>query len=155
MVAFLMGLQGGFTKFSCYLCFWDSRNTSLHYKKRNWLHRFSYNIGVYNVKQALLVEPKKVLRPPLHMKLGLIKQFVKKLNLERDAFNHMFLKLSEANIKGGVIVFLQVKRLMKSDSFSEKLSVLERRVCKSFVSVIEDFLGNYRADNFRKLWRNL
>ena len=32
MVAFLMSLQGGFTKFPCFLCLWDSRNTSLHYK---------------------------------------------------------------------------------------------------------------------------
>ena len=24
MMAFLMGLQGGFTKFPCYLCYWDS-----------------------------------------------------------------------------------------------------------------------------------
>ena len=30
MVAFLMGLQGGFTKFMCYLCLWDSRNTAIH-----------------------------------------------------------------------------------------------------------------------------
>ena len=35
MVAFLMGLQGGFTKFPCFLCLWDSRNASLHYKVKN------------------------------------------------------------------------------------------------------------------------
>ena len=35
MVAFLMGLQGGFTKFPCYLCLWDSRDTTSHYCKRN------------------------------------------------------------------------------------------------------------------------
>lgn len=27
MVAFLMGLQGSFTKYPCYLCLWDSRDT--------------------------------------------------------------------------------------------------------------------------------
>ena len=41
MVVFLMGLQGGFTKFPCYLCNWDSRSTALHYKKRNWPLRSS------------------------------------------------------------------------------------------------------------------
>ena len=35
MVAFLMGLQGGFTKFPCFLCLSDSRNTSLHYNVKN------------------------------------------------------------------------------------------------------------------------
>ena len=30
LVAFLMGLLQGFTKFPCYLCLWDSRNTNFH-----------------------------------------------------------------------------------------------------------------------------
>ena len=102
MVAFLMGLQGGFTKFSCYLCLWHSRNTALHYHQRSWPLRSSYDIGAHNVKQTPLVDPKKVLMPPLHIKLGLIKQFVKKLNPEGDAFKHiqeLFPKLSEAKVK--------------------------------------------------------
>ena len=44
----------------------------------------------------------------------------------------------------------QVKRLMKSNSFSEKLSTVERRAWKSFASVVEGLLGNYKADNFRE-----
>ena len=44
MVALLMGLQQGFTKFPCYLCLWDSRNTNFHYNKRNWPPRSSYDI---------------------------------------------------------------------------------------------------------------
>jgi len=36
MVAFLVDFQGGFTKFQYYLCLWDSRNTALHHKQRNW-----------------------------------------------------------------------------------------------------------------------
>ena len=49
------------------------------------------------MKQTPLVDPKKVLMPPLHIKLGLIKQFVKKLNPEGNAFKHiqeLFPKLS-------------------------------------------------------------
>ena len=157
-VAFLMGLQGGFTKLPCYLCLWDSRNTSLHYNKRNWPPRSSYNIEVHNVKQTPLAVPKKVLLPPLHIKLGFIEQFVKKLNSEGDAFKHiqeLFPKLSEAKIKGGVLVGLQVRRLMKSDSFSEKLSAVERRAWKSFVSVVKGFLGSHKADNFREIVEEL
>ena len=79
------------------------------------------------MKHALSVEPKKVLLPPLLIKLGFIKQFVKKLNPEDDTFRHiqeLFSKLSEAKIKGRVFVGPQVKRLMKSNSFSEKLSAV-------------------------------
>ena len=31
MVSFLMGLQGSFMKFPCFLCLWDSRDTTAHY----------------------------------------------------------------------------------------------------------------------------
>ena len=34
MVAFLLGLQDGFTKFPCYLCHRDSRDTIAHYHRR-------------------------------------------------------------------------------------------------------------------------
>ena len=153
-----MGLQQGFTKFPCYLCLWDSRNTNFHYNKRNWPSRSSYGIETHNVKHTPLVKPKKVILPPLHIKLGLIKQFAKKLNPESDAFKHiqeLFPKLSEAKVKAEIFVGSQVKRRMKSDSFSEKLSAVERRAWKSFVSVVEGFLGNHKADNFRNIVEKL
>ena len=153
-----MGLQGGFTKFPCFLCLWDSRNTSLHYKVKNWPLRSSYDVGIHDVKLAPLVDAKKVLIPPLHIKLGLIKQFVEKMNPEGEAFKRMqelFPKLSEAKVKGGIFVGPQVKRLMQSDSFLEKLSVVERRVWESFVSVVKGFLGNHKVPNFKNIVEEL
>ena len=131
---------------------------SLHYKKRNWPLRSSYDVGDHNAKQTPLVQPKKVITPPLHIKLSLIKQFVKKLNPEGDAFKHiqqLFPKLSEAEVKAGVFVGPQVKKLIKSDSFFEKLSAVEKRAWKSFVSVVEGFLGNHKVDNFREIVEEL
>ena len=145
-------------KVPCYLCLWDSRNTALHYHQRSWPLRSSYDIGAHNVKQTPLVNPKQVLMPPLHIKLGLIKQFVKKLNPEGDAFKHiqeLFPKLSEAKVKAGVFVGPQVKQLMKSAVFFEKLSVVERRAWESFVSVVEGFLGNHKADDFMETLEEL
>ena len=43
----------------------------------------------------------------------------------------------------------QVKRLMQSDSFLEKLSVVEKRAWESFVSVVKGFLGNHMVPNFK------
>ena len=34
IIAILTGLQGGFTKFPCFLCIWDRRNTKVHYNKK-------------------------------------------------------------------------------------------------------------------------
>lgn len=65
--------------------------------------------------------------PPLHTNLGLVKRFVKQLNLEGAALKQIqkpFPRLSEAKIKAGVFVGPHVKRLNASDSFPEKLSGL-------------------------------
>ena len=158
MVAFLVRLQGGFTTFQCYLCLWDSRNTALHYKKRNWPLRSSYEIGIYNVKQQPLVDAAIILMPPLHIKLGLIKQFVKQLDTEGEAFKYiqqLFPKLSEAKIKAGVFVGPEVKRLINSIDFPELLSEVERTAWMYFVSVVNGFLGKHRAENFMELVEGL
>ncbi|MGH0118403.1 UNVERIFIED_CONTAM: hypothetical protein FKN15_023339 [Acipenser sinensis] len=97
MVAFLMGLQGGFTKFPCYLCLWDSWDTKAHYHRRDWPQRTEFFVGRNNVKWEPLVDPRNVLMPPLHIKLGLMKQFVRALDKESAAFKYLqdfFPKLS-------------------------------------------------------------
>jgi len=37
VIALLLGLQLGYTKFPCFLCEWDSRDKAHHYVKRIWL----------------------------------------------------------------------------------------------------------------------
>ena len=49
-------------------------------------------LGEKNIKNVPLVNREKVLLPPLHIKLGLMKQFVKALDNEGEYFN----KVSEA-----------------------------------------------------------
>ena len=115
MIGFLTGLQGGFTNHPCFFCYWDSQATARHYETKDWPSRTSFVIGEKNIKWQLLVEQEKILTPPLHIKLGLIKQFVKALDHESIAFKHLeavFLKLSEAKIKAGVFVGPQIKKLM-------------------------------------------
>ncbi|XP_061421616.1 uncharacterized protein LOC133350847 [Lethenteron reissneri] len=107
MVAFLMGLQGGFAKFPCYLCLWDSRDTQAHYHRWDWPQRTEFSVGRNNVKWEPLVDPWKVLMPPLHINLGLMKQFVRAVDKESAAFKNLqdfFPKLSEAKVKTGVFV---------------------------------------------------
>ena len=36
MIGFLLGLQGGYTKYSCFLCLWDSRAAAQHYRTVQW-----------------------------------------------------------------------------------------------------------------------
>ena len=92
--------------------------------------------------------------PPLHIKLGLIKQFVKQLNTESEAFKYiqeLFPKLPGEKIKAGVFMGPEVKRLINSVDFPEMLSVIERTAWTCFVSVVNRFLSNHKAENYREL----
>ncbi len=77
VIGMLMGMQGGFTKYCGFLCLWDSRITGDHDTKREWQKRTTYELGMKSVQNVPLVDPKKIFLPPLHIKLGLMKNFVK------------------------------------------------------------------------------
>ena len=62
----------------------------------------SLETGSKNIINDPLVEPSKVLLPPLHIKLGLIKQFVKVLVKEGQCFQYVmsqFFQLFDAKLK--------------------------------------------------------
>ena len=86
VIALLLGLQQGFTKYSCFFCEWDSRARSLHYSRKDWPARKSLEQVIMNVENQPLVERSKILLPSMHLKLGLIKYFVKAMNQEEAAF---------------------------------------------------------------------
>ena len=73
-------MQLEYTKYCCFLCMWDSRDRSSHYIKKDCPAR-NLNTDEKNVIADPLVDPKDVLLPPLHIKLGLMKIFVKGMNL--------------------------------------------------------------------------
>lgn len=59
-----------------------------------------------NILRKNLVDQKNVLLPPLHIKLGLMKQFVKALPKDGRCFKYLYQKfphLSEAKLKEGVL----------------------------------------------------
>lgn len=106
VLTILFGMQGGYTKHPCYLCEWDSRAPN-RYAKTEWPSRQLFKIGQKNVLNLPLVRPEKVILPPLHLKLGFVKQFLTKLKFDGEAFRYLkevvFPKLSDAKLKGGNI----------------------------------------------------
>jgi len=88
-----------------FLCEWDGRAKTLHYLKRDWPPRKSLEVGEKNVQHPALAEWHKILLPPLHIKLGLMKNFVKAMDRTVSAFKYLaekFPQLSEAKIEEGV-----------------------------------------------------
>ncbi|KDR22943.1 hypothetical protein L798_00777, partial [Zootermopsis nevadensis] len=49
VIAILLGLQKGYTKYCCFLCEWGNRAKVMHYKKRSWPERKSLTPGMKNV----------------------------------------------------------------------------------------------------------
>src|ERR1700743_3261796 len=100
-----------------------------------------------NVKWEPLIDPRKVLVPPLHIKLGLIKQFVTALDKESAAFKYLqdlFPQLSEDKVNAGIFVGPQIKKIIGSDEFDKKLSRKEKAASNGFVAVVRGFLGNHK-----------
>ena len=71
------------------LCEWDSRARSLHYSRKDWPASKSLEPGTMNVENQPLVEPNKILLLSMHLKLGLMKHFVKAMNQEEAAFTYL------------------------------------------------------------------
>jgi hypothetical protein len=76
VIVLILGLQQGLTKYCCFIREWDSRVRSLHYSRKDWPARKSLEPGIMNVENQLLVEPSNILLPSMHLKLGLMKNFV-------------------------------------------------------------------------------
>ncbi|KAJ8716001.1 hypothetical protein PYW08_013286 [Mythimna loreyi] len=158
VIGLLLGLQGGFTKYCCFLCLWDSRATQKHYVIKEWPERQSFVPGKENVKSIPLVDPKDVLLPPLHIKLGLVKNFVKALDKEGPAFQYLktiFPKLSDAKLKEGIFVGPQIRKLMKDTDFEKTLNDNELNAWNSLKCIIKQFLGNIKSENYEQIVTDL
>ena len=136
---FLTGLQGGYTKFCCFLCEWDSRDKTQHYFRKEWLQRLSHIPSQKNIMHPSLVSSDAV--PPLHIKLGLVKNFVKALDKNSDALKELFPRVSDAKIKEGIFVGPQIRILMGDKSFDDKLNTVEKTAWTSLKNVIRNFFG--------------
>lgn len=158
VVAMLAGLQQGYTKYMCFLCKWDSRARNQHYIRQDWPERTNFTIGVANVKYKPLVDQEQIILPPLHIKLGLFKNFVKALQKDGPAFQYLksiFPNLSDAKIKEGVFVGPQIKKLLNDATFSTVLTPDEENAWKAFQRIVANFLGNNKSSDYEEIVSDL
>ena len=89
--------------------------------------------------------------PPLHITLGLMKQFVKALDKEGSCFQYLctsFPNLSIEKLKAVVSDGPQIRKLVDDPCFVNSMNSLEKNAWISFVDVIKNFLGNVKAINY-------
>ena len=70
VVALLLGMQLGYTKYCCFLCEWDSRDKKNHYVYKLWPKRTSLTPGGENVVNPPHVLPENIFLPPFAHKAG-------------------------------------------------------------------------------------
>ena len=67
------------------------------------------------------MDPQKIFLPPLHLKLGLIKNFIEAMDKKGSGFKHIVATLghivSEAKLKEGVLNGSEIRYLMEDTSF--------------------------------------
>lgn len=106
VINILQGIKGGWPKFFCFICRWDTRAKVDHYT-HVWDKRVC---GMKDQSLDMLEEPlikntSDILLPPLHIKLGITKKFIEAVVLCNDDVFHclkeIFPKLSDQKIKAG------------------------------------------------------
>lgn len=100
VVTLLRGMQTGYTKNMCFMCMWDTRYKGDQYQKRDWELREQHLLRHGNVIEEPLVPIDKILLPPLHIKLGIVKNFICIFNAFAE-LSRIFPGLSTMKIKEG------------------------------------------------------
>ena len=128
---------------------WDSRVKEEHYTKTEWPSR-ELKVSEKNVTNEAFASRNKIIFPPLHIKLGLKKQFAEALNKEGDCFKYickLFPGLSTEKLKARVFDEPDTRKLLKDAGFINSMDDLENRTWCSFADVVKNFLENNRAVN--------
>ena len=115
-------------------------------------------VGENNVLYEPLVLCNKIIFPPLHIKLELMKQFVKALDKEGACSEYICKRFPGVNIeklKNGIFNSPDIRKLMKDHNFITSINELESKTWRSFVAVTKNFLDNKRLDDYVSLVQNM
>jgi hypothetical protein len=138
ILSITLGQKPGYSKYTCFICEWDSRADEFHWTNKQWTIRSNWIDEKKSVIRPNLVDFDKVLIPPLHIKLGIMSQFVKQLAKRKDneAFKYIckkFPKIRMAKLQMGIFVGPQIRKLMNDDEY-ETIPGVHERVCTSIQS---------------------
>ena len=153
MVNFLLGQQSGFSKYLCFLCMWHSMDRAQHYTKKDWpLRGELVPCRAGSIINNPMMDRYRILIPPLHIKLGLIKQFTKALYKDGGFFTYLcntFPGLTREKLNAGISDGHQIRKLIRM------MNEVELEAWKAFVLVLNNCLGNNKARNYAELVTNM
>ena len=153
VVGQVLELYGGHAKYPCFLCLWDSWFEDKHYVWQKWPLRQVLKPRSHNGQSNSLVEPNKILLPPLHIKLGLMMNFMKAMNAEDNGFAFLqekFPQISMERLKARIFDGPQIRELMTDPLFDGELSEAKPSAWQSLKSVGTNCQENPRRVKYEK-----
>ena len=89
-----------------------------------------------------------------------MKNFVQGMDKTGRGFEYIYLRnkfpnVSDAKIKEGIFIGLQIRERMQHKQFDEDLNETERNTRLSFKRICKDFLGNHKAANYQDVVQDL
>ncbi len=98
--------------------------------------------GSLNVKNARLIDRDIVILPPFHIKLGVAKNFIKSIDKNSATFEYFhkfFPTIYAANIKVGVLVGPQIRKLLLDDGLKQVLKKAQLNTWNSIEILLKTF----------------
>ena len=114
--------------------------------------------GSLNILAPPLVEHSKIVFPPLYIKLGIMKQFVKALEKDGDCFKYICMKFpgpSIEKLKAGIFDGPQIRKLINDANFCNFMNPAELSAWTAFMNVVKLFLGKTKTPNYKELVETL
>jgi len=162
VVAPLLGMQPGYTKYCCFLCEWGNRDKKNHYVNKLWPQRTSLTPGEKNVVSPPLVLPGESFSAPFVYKAGprgkKKKNSVKRMDKTGRGFEYLrnrFPNVSDAKVKKCIFIGLKIRELIQDKQVDKDQNETERNVWLSFTRICKDFLGNHKAANYQDAVQDL
>ncbi|GFV07786.1 uncharacterized protein TNCV_4288161 [Trichonephila clavipes] len=107
------------------MCLQDSCDKQHHCSQKVWPVREELKFGTKNVINKPSVSQDRIILPPLHIKLGIMKQLVKALDKSGECFNFLSRKfpgLSIEKLKAGIFDRPQTGQLVKDSNFVKSMT---------------------------------
>ena len=105
-------------------------------------------------KHVPLVDPKKIYLPPMHVKLGLFKNFAKTIGYDSCNFRYLQQKFSansKAKLKADTFIGTEILKFMNDKLFEENLNPLEKEAWSQICLVVKNFLGNCKSSLYASI----
>lgn len=133
------------------MCKWGSGNRKQHYITKDSPHQ--ENIGSWSKKYWKSDWSKRVLLPPLHVILGLTKQFLKALPREIKCFKYILTISRFFQSKGEKRWVCRTRYLETNERWNiyTKIEIKEMKAGKSFKLFVTSSLGNKRDPNYKPI----